>query len=184
MIRTVTLGLLLVGAVVALAAPAAARIDPPPDARDRAGSAVAQHDLRSPDTRDAGNRYQSPPSSLAGTTSTDRGSREARASALAQERYYRTYNNDANAVAAAIAARQDLRSPDTRDIAQGREHPPTPTVITLTETRAPEATSSGFDWIAALAGACASLGLVALTTAAALTVSRHRAHHDQPAAAT
>ena len=47
MIRTLTLGLVLFTVV---AAPAAARIDPPPDAP---GTAVAQQDLRSPDTRDA-----------------------------------------------------------------------------------------------------------------------------------
>jgi hypothetical protein len=46
MIRTLTLGLVL---LTVFAAPAAARIDPPPDAR---GTAVAQRDLRSPDTRD------------------------------------------------------------------------------------------------------------------------------------
>jgi hypothetical protein len=47
MIRTLTLGLVL---LTVLAAPAAARIDPRPKAR---GTAVAQQDLRSPDTRDA-----------------------------------------------------------------------------------------------------------------------------------
>ena len=52
MIRTLTIGLAL-AAVAAVAAPAAARIDPPPDARDRDGSAVAHQDLRSPDARDA-----------------------------------------------------------------------------------------------------------------------------------
>jgi hypothetical protein len=47
MIRTLTLGLVLFTVV---AVPAAARIDPPPDA---SGTAVAKQDLRSPDTRDA-----------------------------------------------------------------------------------------------------------------------------------
>lgn len=47
MIRTLTLGLVL---LTVLATPAAARIDPRPDAR---GAAVAKQDLRSPDTRDA-----------------------------------------------------------------------------------------------------------------------------------
>jgi hypothetical protein len=42
-----TLGLVM---LLVIAAPAAARIDPRPDAR---GTAVAQQDLRSPDTRDA-----------------------------------------------------------------------------------------------------------------------------------
>jgi hypothetical protein len=53
MIRTLTFGLALVGAVAALAAPAAARIDPPSDARHGPGSAAALQDLRSPDARDA-----------------------------------------------------------------------------------------------------------------------------------
>lgn len=47
MIRTLTLGLAL---VTVLAAPAAARIDPAPETSE---TAVAQQDLRSPDTRDA-----------------------------------------------------------------------------------------------------------------------------------
>jgi hypothetical protein len=47
MIRMLTLGLVL---LTVLAAPATARIDPRPDAR---GPAVAQQDLRSPDSRDA-----------------------------------------------------------------------------------------------------------------------------------
>jgi hypothetical protein len=47
MIRTLTLGLVL---LAVLATPAAARIDPPPEAY---GTAVAQQDLRSPDARDA-----------------------------------------------------------------------------------------------------------------------------------
>ena len=47
MIRTLTLGLVL---LTVLAAPAAARIDPRPGGR---ATAVAQQDLRSPDTRDA-----------------------------------------------------------------------------------------------------------------------------------
>ena len=46
MIRTLTLGLVL---LAVLAAPADARIDPPPDGRGTG----AQQDLRSPDARDA-----------------------------------------------------------------------------------------------------------------------------------
>jgi hypothetical protein len=54
MIRTLTLGLAMVGAVAAFAAPAAiARIDPPLDTSAGAGSPVARPDLRSPDARDA-----------------------------------------------------------------------------------------------------------------------------------
>jgi hypothetical protein len=53
MIRTLTLGLALAGAVGALAAPAGARPTDliPPEARD--GSTAAYRDLRSPDARDA-----------------------------------------------------------------------------------------------------------------------------------
>jgi hypothetical protein len=53
MTRRLTIGVALVAAVAVPAAPAGARLDPPPAARDGAGSAVVQQDLRSPDARDA-----------------------------------------------------------------------------------------------------------------------------------
>jgi hypothetical protein len=143
-----------------------------------------RQDLRSPDTRDAANRYESPTSSPA-TTSPDRGSRDAVAAALAQERYYGSYGSDTNPAAARIAARQDLRSPDTRDIADGREYPPIPTVVTLKEIKAPEPVpATGFDWLAAVTGAATTLGAILLMITSAVIVTRRRAHRDQPVAAT
>ena len=76
-------------------------------------------------------------------------------------------------------------SPDTRDIADGRQYPPTPTVVTLKKINAPEPVpASGFDWLAAVAGAAATLGVILLMTASAVIVTRLRAHRDQPVAAT
>jgi hypothetical protein len=146
-----------------------------------------RQDLRAPDTRDAANRNQSPTSSLAGTTSQDRRSPDARDTALAHLRgiHPSSYGSDASAAASRIAARQDLRSPDTRDIADGREYPPTPTVVALKEIKAPEPVpATGFDWIAAVAGAATALGVILLMTAATVIVTRRRAHRDQPVAAT
>jgi hypothetical protein len=56
--------------------------------------AVPSQDLRSPDTRDGAHRNQSPTSSLAGTTSQDRRLPDPDV-ALAQERYYSSYENAA-----------------------------------------------------------------------------------------
>jgi hypothetical protein len=107
----------------------------------------------------------------------------ASSSALAQERYYSSYEQ--NAAESRIQARQDLRSPDTRDIADGRQYPPTPTVVKLKEIEAPEpVTATGFDWVAAVAGAASTLGVILLMTAAAVIVTRRRAHRDQPVSAT
>jgi hypothetical protein len=142
-------------------------------------------DLRSPDTRDAANRNQSPTSSLAGTTSQDLRSADARDPALWQERYYSTYQKEPSQAALRIAARQDLRSPDTRDVADGRQYPPTPTVVTLKEIRTPEAVpAADFDWIAATAGAATTLGMILLIGGGAAIITRRRAHRDQPVAAT
>ena len=86
--------------------------------------------------------------------------------------------------AARIEARQDLRAPDTRDVAAGREYPPTPTVVTIKEIQPLEQSTTGFDWFAAVAGAAAALGLILLMTATVMIVTRRRAHRDQPLAAT
>jgi hypothetical protein len=129
-----------------------------PDSRAEPAQSEPAQDLRSPDTRDA---------------------------ALAQERYYTSYADKTDAAEARIAARQDLRSPDTRDIADGRQYPPTPTVVTLKKINAPEPVpASGFDWLAAVAGAATTVGVILLMTASAVIVTRLRAHRDQPVAAT
>jgi hypothetical protein len=86
--------------------------------------------------------------------------------------------------AALIEARQDLRSPDTRDVAAGREYPPTPTVVTLKQVEPSNPVDTGFDWFAAVAGAGIVLGLVLLMSGTAVIVTRRRAHRDQPLAAT
>jgi hypothetical protein len=109
---------------------------------------------------------------------------DARHAALAHERYYGSYRADTNAPASRIAARQDLRSPDTRDIAAGRKYPPVPTVVTLEPVKAPEPRpAAGFDWVAGIAGAGAALGVILLAAGAAVLVTRRRAHRDQPVAA-
>ena len=132
-------------------------------------------DLRSPDARDAANRSQSPTSSLAGTTSPD-----GVGGALALQSDYPSYPSPVIDVATSrIEARQDLRSPDTRDIAAGREYPPAPTVVSLKEIN-PAEPAPGFDWAAAVAGAV-TLGLILLMTAAIVIVTRRRAHR-QPVA--
>jgi hypothetical protein len=108
---------------------------------------------------------------------------DARDAALAHERYYSSYVNDGGAAAARIAARQDLRSPDTRDVAAGRKYPPTPTVVSLRPIEVPASVSAdSFDWVAAVAGAGAAIGIMLLIMSGALLVVRRRAHRDQPVA--
>ena len=98
-----------------------------------------------------------------------------------------------------VEATQDLRSPDARDAAARHQSPTSlaaaraqeryytsygaPADAPATAIAARDATSSGFDWNAAVAGACAALAVVALVTAAALIVTRRRGNRDQPAAA-
>lgn len=133
-------------------------------------------DLRSPDARDAANRSQSPTSSLAGTTSP-----AGVGGALATERDYPSYPSPVREEAASrIEAGQDLRSPDTRDVAAGREYPPTPTVVSLKEIT-PAEPATGFDSASAAVGAATLCGIL-LMTAAAVIVTRRRAHRDQPVA--
>jgi hypothetical protein len=79
----------------------------------------------------------------------------------------------------AISA-QDLRSPDARDYAGGRYPATVAGPVPVAET--PTAPVAGFDWMDALVGAAAALGLVLLMTAGVLLV-RRRTHPDQPAAA-
>ena len=113
----------------------------------------------------------------AGTAATQQVQRPGwREAALAQERSYM------GATATPTAPRQDMRSPDTRDIAEGRTYPATPTVVTLKQAPNP-VPAAGFDWGAALAGAGTALAVLLLGAAAAALVVRHRAHGDQPVAA-
>lgn len=79
---------------------------------------------------------------------------------------------------------QDLRSPDTRDVAAGRKYPPTPTVVSLKTVQPPaHVPATGFDWAAAATGAASVLSVILLLTAAALIVTRRHASPDQPVAA-
>jgi hypothetical protein len=79
---------------------------------------------------------------------------------------------------------QDLRSPDTRDVAAERKYPPTPTVVSLKKVQPPaQIPATGFDWAAAATGAVSALSIILLMTAAALIVTRRRASRDQPVAA-
>jgi hypothetical protein len=74
----------------------------------------------------------------------------------AEPRAHSSYAKNTDTAAARIAAGQDLRSPDTRDIADGREYPPVQTVVTLKETEASKPVSAtGSDWLASAAGAAA-----------------------------
>ena len=143
------------------------------------GAAIAQQDLRMPDTRDA---------AIAATQKQDLRSADARDTARADQIAAQMNRFDAAKPqpipGSRIAAHQDLRSPDTRDVANGREYPPTPTVVTLTHIKSPESVpTTGFDWVAAAAGAAVMLGVI-LLTAAAVIVTRRRARHHQPVAAT
>jgi hypothetical protein len=74
----------------------------------------------------------------------------------AEPRAHSSYAKNTDTAAARIAAGQDLRSPDTRDIADGREYPPVLTVVTLKETEASKPVSATeSDWLASAAGAAA-----------------------------
>jgi hypothetical protein len=136
----------------------------PAAASARPIAAVPGQDLRSPDARDAA---RTPPAAVRQFASPD-----ARDAALAQERYYSSYAGETDAARVRVAARQDLRSPDTRDVAAGREYPPIPTVVTLREVHQPEVSNSGFDWVAAGAGAGSVLGVILLTSGGGLLVRR------------
>jgi hypothetical protein len=66
---------------------------------------------------------------------------------------------------------QDLRSADTRDVAQGRDLTPVP----VASPRAPSVPSySGLDWASAALGAAAFGGLVLIGAAAAALLRRTR----------
>ena len=80
------------------------------------------------------------------------------------------------------APRQDLRSPDTRDVAEGRGtfSAPEVTVVKVTEPAPP---SAGIDWGDAGIGAGSMLALILLALGSSLAVvhRRHSAAAGQPA---
>jgi outer membrane biogenesis lipoprotein LolB len=81
---------------------------------------------------------------------------------------------------ASTPVRQDLRSPDARDSAEGRPSPAeTFTLIRLVPDRRASATeASGFHMRDAAVGAAAAIGLILL--AAGTVLSLRRRHRDQP----
>ena len=105
---------------------------------------------------------------------------------LAQELYYSSYDpakdlrspDTREAAAQAAPAVQDLRSPDTRDAAEGRTPDTFPAVV---PQPAPVA-ESGFDWLDAVVGFAAALGLVLLLTAG-VVLGRRRTRRHHPLAA-
>jgi len=82
-------------------------------------------------------------------------------------------------LAASTPVRQDLRSPDARDSAEGRPSPAE--IVTLIrlvpDGRAPAADPKGFHFRDAAVGAAAATGLIVL---AAATFSLRRHHRDEP----
>jgi hypothetical protein len=85
--------------------------------------------------------------------------------------------------AAMIEARRDLRSPDTRDHADGRGtfNAPEVTVVKVTE---PSPVSGGVDWADAGIGAGAAFGLSLLALGSTLAVVRRRHGVVRPQEAT
>ena len=76
----------------------------------------------------------------------------------------------------ATPARQDLRSPDARDIAEGRPSPAD--IVTLVrlvpDRRAHPPQARGFDLRDAAVGAAAATGLILLLAGSVLRLRRHR----------
>jgi hypothetical protein len=79
---------------------------------------------------------------------------------------------DTRDAAAAAVAHQDLRSPDTRDAAEGR----TPDMWPVVVPQPAPVVESGFDWLDAVVGFAAAIGLVLLLTAGALLARRRTRH--------
>jgi hypothetical protein len=81
-------------------------------------------------------------------------------------------------LAANLPVRQDLRSPDARDIAEGRPSPAE--IVTLVrlvpDRRAPVAEANGFDLRDAAVGAAAATGLILLVAGTVLTLRRRSDH--------
>jgi hypothetical protein len=107
-----------------------------PDTRDAAPAATRTQDLRSPDARDAART-----GSIAGTTSTPR---------------------------------QDLRSPDTRDYAEGRGTFNAPEVTVVKLAQPAPASDGGIDWGDVGIGAGSVLGLALLALGGTFAVVHRR----------
>jgi len=142
--RSLTRSAALGLALAALAAPAAS-----------AASASVPQDLRSPDAQDAG---RSAETVRHAPTSHDLRSPDAK---------------DAGQTAAVRQPGDDLRAPDTRDLAEGRGtfNAPEVTVVKVTE---PAPTSNGLDWAHVGIGAGGMLGLILLALASVLAVAHRR----------
>jgi hypothetical protein len=103
---------------------------------------------------------------------------DARDAALTQERYYSSYDSDANA-----SGRQDLRSPDTRDAALGRGTWSAPDV-TVVKLREPvPVAESGMDWGDAGLGAGTVFGVILVGLAAAMAIVHRRRRGPRTATA-
>jgi hypothetical protein len=76
-------------------------------------------------------------------------------------------------LAANLPVRQDLRSPDARDSAEGRPSPAEiVTLVRLVPGRRPAAEAKGFDLRDAAVGAAAATGLILLVAGTILTLRR------------
>ena len=100
------------------------------------------------------------------------------AAAQAQQQDLRS--PDTRDAAEAALAVQDLRSPDTRDAADGRTPDTFPVVVPQPAPAVPVA-GSAFDWMDAVVGFAAALGVVLLLTAG-LLLARRRTRRDHPLA--
>jgi hypothetical protein len=139
-----------------------------------ASAAVAQQDLRSPDTRDAATASKqeapAPPSSMGGPGGN--GNQDLRM----------PDTRDAAGGAATVRPaqpRQDLRSPDARDAA--RDLPPVHVQMPVIHVR--EVPSGGFDWGDAGIGAAGMLALFSIGAGSTLLVTNRRRRRGFQAAA-
>ena len=103
---------------------------------------------------------------------------ENRDALLAQERYYSSYGNDASAT---VEARQDLRTPDTRDASMGRGTWSVPDVTVVKLQEPTPAAARGIDWGDAGIGAGTVFGVIALGLVGALAVVHRRRRGPQTA---
>jgi hypothetical protein len=72
---------------------------------------------------------------------------------------------------AATQPRQDLRMPDTRDVAEGRVAPASPAPVVV---RVQRGSDSGLSWDSAVIGAIGGAGVLACASGGVLLVARRR----------